>query len=206
MSKRDERKELKEPRGVAKRSRTLDRRGFFRRISGTTAAAALLPIASADAASIAASSHEALPTQLSDHQWRTLAAVQDHLFPSQAGSPGAKDIQAMTYLNRVLADPGLDPAERDFLKNGIGWLEEIAVESQDGPFATLPTTKREAALRELEGTGRGENWIATVLMHIFEALLCDPAYGGNPEGVGWRWLQHDPGFPRPSDDKIYGKL
>ena len=70
----------------------------------------------------------------------------------------------------------------------------------------LSESKREAALRELEGTSRGENWIATVLMYIFEALLCDPAYGGNPEGVGWRWLQHDPGFPRPSADKIYGKL
>jgi gluconate 2-dehydrogenase gamma chain len=39
-----------------------------------------------------------------------------------------------------------------------------------------------------------------------EALLTDPAYGGNPGGIGWRWLQHVPGYPRPPMDKIYPEL
>ena len=39
-----------------------------------------------------------------------------------------------------------------------------------------------------------------------EALLTDPAYGGNPDGIGWRWLGHTPGYPRPSAATIYPRL
>jgi gluconate 2-dehydrogenase gamma chain len=31
-------------------------------------------------------------------------------------------------------------------------------------------------------------------------------YGGNPDGIGWRWLGHVPGYPRPPADKVAGKL
>ena len=40
-------------------------------------------------------------------------------------------------------------------------------------------------------------------LYIFEALLSDPVYGGNPEGIGWRWLGHRPGFPRPNQRNRY---
>jgi len=42
-----------------------------------------------------------------------------------------------------------------------------------------------------------------VLGYIFEALLVDPVYGGNPNGIGWKWLEHQPGLPRPTADKRY---
>ena len=31
----------------------------------------------------------------------------------------------------------------------------------------------------------------------------DPVYGGNPDGIGWKWLMHPPGFPRPPKGKTY---
>lgn len=197
---------VREPRGEQRRSRTMGRRGFFARISGATALAALSPGIDAEKLTTPLSPGSVLPRQLSDRQWQTLVAVQDHLFPSATDSPGAREINAMTYLDAALADPKLDPAEADFIKNGIGWLEEIARETQNGSFLSLSAEKREAVLQALNETGRGENWIATILMYIFEALLSDPAYGGNPGGIGWKWLGHDPGFPRPPADKIYGKL
>ena len=39
-----------------------------------------------------------------------------------------------------------------------------------------------------------------------EALLADPVYGGNFDQTGWRWLSHQPGFPRPSADKTWYRL
>jgi len=45
-----------------------------------------------------------------------------------------------------------------------------------------------------------------LLTYILEALLTDPVYGGNPNGIGWTWLQHQPGFPTPTEDKKYYKL
>jgi len=206
MRKPTGRSKAREPRGEQGRSRTMDRRGFFTRLSGATALAALSPMVGGADVSKKVRAGEALSHQLSDQQWQTLAAVQDHLFPSAPGSPGAHDINATAYVSAVLADPRLDPAEADFIKNGIGWLERIARDAQGGPFLSLSPEKREAALQALHATGRGESWIASILMYIFEALLCDPVYGGNPGGIGWEWLGHDPGFPRPPADKIYGKL
>ena len=55
-------------------------------------------------------------------------------------------------------------------------------------------------LRQIAKSTAGENWLATLLSYIFEALLAAPIYGGNPGGVGWKWLQHQPGFPLP--DKV----
>jgi gluconate 2-dehydrogenase gamma chain len=52
----------------------------------------------------------------------------------------------------------------------------------------------------------GRAWLSLLLYYIFEALLSDPVYGGNPGEIGWRWLEHQPGFPRPPADKIYGSL
>ena len=30
-----------------------------------------------------------------------------------------------------------------------------------------------------------------------EGFFADPVYGGNSNGIGWAWLEHQPGFPRP---------
>ena len=59
-------------------------------------------------------------------------------------------------------------------------------------------------LRHTAGYDGGENWLSTLLLYIFEALLTDPVYGGNPNGIGWKWLGHNPGLPRPTADKRYG--
>ena len=42
--------------------------------------------------------------------------------------------------------------------------------------------------------------------YIFEAMLAPPAYGGNPNGVGWQWLQHKAGYPLPKAGKRYYEL
>ena len=41
---------------------------------------------------------------------------------------------------------------------------------------------------------------------LFEALLLDPLYGGNKEEKGWKWLNHTPGFPRPTEELRYEVL
>ena len=39
-----------------------------------------------------------------------------------------------------------------------------------------------------------------------EALLTAPAYGGNTDGIGWRWLEYVPGFPLPGSGTRYPEL
>ena len=141
------------------------------------------------------------------HVLQTLSAVQDHLFPKASDSPGAVDINALTYLqNNVLNDVARDQEEKQFILKGVGWLDDLSMSTLNKNFLKLNEQQREKLLRQIEKSSAGENWLSTVLLYIFEALLSDPVYGGNPDGVGWKWLEHQPGFPRPPANKIYGKL
>lgn len=139
-------------------------------------------------------------------RWRLLDAVQRHLLPSEPDSPGAQEINALGYLRFVVADPKVDEEERQFILQGAGWLEELAAKQEAASFLDLDPARREQLLRRVAASSAGENWLSTLLLYLMEALLTDPAYGGNSRGIGWRWLRHIPGFPRPTPDKIYPKL
>lgn len=143
----------------------------------------------------------------STEQKHTVSAVQEHLFPKGPDSPGAADINATAYLEWAITAPGIDPDTRNTIVNGVGRLQDSSLERFDVPFTGLDDEQREQLLRYLADKTRwGRAWLSLILYYVFEALLSDPAYGGNPNEIGWRWLQHRPGFPRPPADKIYGRL
>lgn len=138
--------------------------------------------------------------------WHTLAVVQDHLLPSEIDSPGAKEINALEYLRNVTKDPVLDSDEKEFILNGVKWLNDLALEKHKSVFTSLPQSQRTSMMREITKSKAGRNWISKLLSYILEALLSDPVYGGNPDGIGWKWLEHHPGFPRPPVNKRYWDL
>ncbi len=187
-------------------SRTIDRRVLLARIGAVLAltAAAPRPVRSGTPTDdTAVANNDPL---FSEEPWQTLSAVHDHLFPTTAGAPGAKEINATAYLQRMWAEPDMDPDNREFIPNGVGWLNDIAHQRHEATFAELNEEQREGVLRQIEKTGAGERWLSLILVYIFEALLSDPVYGGNPDQIGWRWLEHRPGFPRPSAEQTYRKL
>lgn len=141
-----------------------------------------------------------------ENPWPLLAAVQEHLFPSEIEAPGAREIRALAYLQGVLGDPRGDREEQRFILKGVDWLEDLSRQRHKTAFIDLDPIRREQVLREVASTPKGENWVSTLLFYICEALLADPVYGGNPDGIGWAWLAHQPGFPRPTADKRYGVL
>lgn len=136
-------------------------------------------------------------------QWRVLIAVQSHLLPSEADSPGAQDINAANYLHNVLVDPKFDAADRIFVKTGIGEIQRLARQQQEDGFIELQPEVQEKVLRQYEKTSQGSRWLNMILEYLMEALLTDPVYGGNPKGIGWQWLGHTPGSPRPPKHKRY---
>ena len=165
----------------------------------------LLTIAGGSLAALFGAPQDVLAENRPD-PWATLDQVQRHLFPSEPNAPGAQEINALAYLRFVVNDPKVDAGERDFILQGASWLEGIAQDSYQRPFPELDFAQREQVLLKIAASAAGENWISTLLYYLMEALLTDPAYGGNPDGIGWKWLQHIPGFPRPTPDKIYPRL
>ena len=143
----------------------------------------------------------------SSQQHQTVAAVQEHLFPKGPDSPGAADVNATKYLEWAITVSGVDPDIRNTAVNGITRLRDATTERFETTFTELEFAQKEQLLRYLADETRwGRAWLSLVLTYIFEALLSDPAYGGNPDQIGWRWLEHQPGFPRPPADKLYGRL
>ncbi len=143
----------------------------------------------------------------SAQQLETVSAVQEHIFPHEADSPGATDINTAAYLESAITAPGIDPDTRNTIVNGVGRLQDASRERFDVSFNSLTFGQREQLLRYLADKTRwGRAWLSLLLYYIFEALLSDPVYGGNPDEVGWKWLEHRPGFPRPPANKIYGRL
>jgi gluconate 2-dehydrogenase gamma chain len=129
--------------------------------------------------------------------WSTVAAVQEHLFPADGNGPGAVDINATDYLRQIFRDPYVEAKEKEFMSAGITWLDGFCVKQHDGHFHDLEDARREQVLMHVASSPAGRDWVALMIYYILEALLTDPVYGGNPGGIGWRWLDHQPGFPRP---------
>ncbi|MDJ0807830.1 MAG: gluconate 2-dehydrogenase subunit 3 family protein [Gammaproteobacteria bacterium] len=174
------------------RQETLSRRRFLLRMAGGSLAL-LMPL------SQSAQDENGDP----DRQWRVLGAVQNRLFPSEANAPGAEELNALDYLKWVVADRKLDAEDRRFILRGVDWLEDLTREVHAQSFSDLSIEQQDAILRRIARSDAGENWLATLLLYLFEALLSDPVYGGNPHEVGWHWLGHRPGFPRPTAHNRY---
>ena len=174
------------------RSHLFDRRRFLLGLAGGSLSL-LLPLPGTGAE----------PVLSETDRWNLIQAVQDQLFPSEAEAPGAREINALGYLKWVVSDNKLDPEERAFILRGCEWLEALSLQGTEQRFIDLPPDRQDALLEQIARSEAGENWLSTLLLYIFEALLSDPVYGGNPNAVGWRWLGHQPGFPRPDQRNRY---
>ncbi|MDF1880458.1 gluconate 2-dehydrogenase subunit 3 family protein [Sulfurimonas sp. MAG313] len=120
-----------------------------------------------------------------------------HLFPPSPLGPSAKELHIASYLAFVLEDKRIMKRDRDYFLKGAYWLEESAFEEYGASFINLNQEDKEELLLKVSQDRWGRNFIYTSLGYIFEALLSAPIYGSNPKQIGWKWLEHNPGFPQP---------
>ncbi len=153
-----------------------------------------------------ASNSQLLPSWVEEPEWKTIAQVQEVLFPAGENIPGAGDIGADIYLHKAIENPNADGDDREFIFRGIGWLDELTQQRYKKNFIQLTSTQQEKIIAETVQTRAGRNWVSLLLTYILEALLTEPVYGGNPDGIGWLWLEHQAGFPTPAADKTWDQL
>ncbi|MFM8979463.1 MAG: gluconate 2-dehydrogenase subunit 3 family protein [Planctomycetia bacterium] len=132
-------------------------------------------------------------------QWAVLAAALERLLPSEPAAPGAREVNAVGYLDRVLAEPELAPERhRDPILAGVPRLEALARERGAAGFAALAPEAQDEVLRSLEADPEGARWLRKVLYFGLEALLGDPVHGCQPGEQGWTWLATGLPGPRPT--------
>ncbi len=190
---------------MSEREGGISRREFMHRLTALAGLAASYPAAALEQLR-ATAALAAEPEWAEQDPWKTIAAVQQHLFPSTDESPGASDFRATMYLRNTIENPAADGEDKAFIVKGVGWLNDLTQEHYEQNFTVLSETDRENVLRKIEQSRAGRNWLSLLLTYLLEALLADPVYGGNPGGIGWEWLEHQPGYPTPPEDKSWFKL
>ncbi|TQV73868.1 gluconate 2-dehydrogenase subunit 3 family protein [Aliikangiella marina] len=141
---------------------------------------------------------------LSAEESLSLDSVYMQLFPDDGNGPSAQDLNILQYLDWAMTDPqNVDDGDPEFIKKGIGWLNDLAEQTQGDRFERLKPEQQDKVLQQISRSNAGENWLSLLLYYLTEALLLDPVYGGNPNQIGWQWLEHQAGFPRPETGKTY---
>ena len=178
----------------------VSRRKLLKSAAGMTAIAAMPVMA------ISENEQKQLSAALQTDPWLTIDEVLNHLLPQSANGPSAKELQVLTYLYNVVHQQPTEQNEIDFIYKGVGWLNGFTKKQLDKSFIALTKAEKETMLRGISRSAAGENWLNNLLGYIFEAMLSPPAYGGNPKGMGWKWLEHQAGFPLPKAGQRYFEL
>lgn len=178
-----------------------NRRTFLR---GALLAGAMTQIASFTSCSVKLQEGNDL---LTAEQATILNDILMILFPDDGNGPSAKDINAFGYIMWVLHD-SLNRKTEDnaYIIEGIDWANETAQEIYFTPFVELEPKQKEVLVGKFTLLDWGKTWSSVLITLIFEALLLDPIYGGNVNEIGWKWLNHSAGFPRPTEDLRYERI
>ncbi len=180
------------------------RRRFLKSAAGMGALASLPTFSVSAKAQL--SQNELLRSLIKTDPWLTLDATLNQLLPSSPTGPSASEIRATAYLHQVMTVQPTEQDEKDFILKGVGWLNGYANSEKSANFAQLSFTDKEQLLRGISRSTAGQNWLNTLLGYIFQAMLSPPSYGGNPNGIGWQWLEHQAGFPLPEKGQRYFEL
>ncbi len=112
-------------------------------------------------------------------QRATLSKVLEEILPSDSGA-GAREADAAEYVVRRLRGPD------------SRWLPELRAALDDAAADEAGYVARLAAANDSAMFARLRTW-------AWEGYLCDPAYGGNRDRVGWRRF----GFPGDPKERGY---
>ncbi|MGB5966675.1 MAG: gluconate 2-dehydrogenase subunit 3 family protein [Sulfurimonadaceae bacterium] len=169
----------------------ITRRDFFQ-YSGAVGVALLVGIAA---------KKYALTNNASTETYKIFDALINHLFNDKDGYVTSK-LNVMGYFKGVLSDKRIDIENREYLINGARWLNETANEEFGKDFVKLNHDKKEQLLKKVSMLRWGDSWLYKMMSYYFESVFSDPIYGGNVDGAGWKWLEFQPGFPRPNEVAI----
>lgn len=126
--------------------------------------------------------------------FKVIEVVQEVLFPKGLQAPSASEFGATNYLLSVSTHTSFWAEDLIFLNDGANLLI-----TKIPNFFTMTPKEQDDALRKFVNENKkGESWVSLILYYTIEALLSDPIYGGNKNELGWKWLEHHTGNPRPT--------
>jgi gluconate 2-dehydrogenase gamma chain len=129
---------------------------------------------------------------LTEREAATVDAVAARIFPSDPRRPGAREARVVCFIDRALAETSGELGE--CYRQGARELDLLCGQRHGTPFAQLTDELQDQILRVVDGpeaSRRLATFFAVVREHTIQGMFCDPEYGGNHHGVGWKLV----GFP-----------
>jgi gluconate 2-dehydrogenase gamma chain len=138
----------------------------------------------------AAASNE--PVALTPARWKLVEAIAERIIPSD-DEPGATEAGVVNFVDKALANE--DKALVPVYEAGLAGVDAVAKKKFRKAFVALAADQQDQVLAALE-SGKADGWpkgavaaadfFAAVRAHTVYGFLCDPAYGGNRDHVGWK--------------------
>jgi gluconate 2-dehydrogenase gamma chain len=151
---------------------------------------------------------------LNETEALTVDAIASRIFPTEDQGGGAHEAEVVVYIDRTLE--GHSRHLQALYRDGLRQLDDYCSSRFGDPFAGLSEGVQDDVLRQLDsrtaafgelgrdaedsGAQRREEgalpstlrtFFDVIWEHTVQGMFCDPAYGGNKDGVGWKML----GFP-----------
>lgn len=141
---------------------------------------------------LAAAEASTKPLVLKPDQWKLVEAIAARIIPSD-DEPGATEAGVVNFVDKALANE--DKALAPVYAAGLAGTDAVATKRYAKAFVALTPAEQDEVLLALEA-GKGEGWpkgavgsadfFMAVRAHTIFGFLCDPAYGGNRDYVGWK--------------------
>lgn len=130
-------------------------------------------------------------SELTDPQRETLAAAASRILPSEDG-PGATEAGVADYVMAALGEERLN-SWLPYFVHGLGRIEAICRETLGKPFPAAAPAEQDEVLRQLQAIPEPHlrHFFGQLVRLCIEGFLGDPRYGGNRDGLGWRYV----GYP-----------
>lgn len=125
----------------------------------------------------------------------TISLLQEDLFPLIKTFQSNSALYFVTILNHSL----ISNNDKQFIRNGVKWLNEESVNYYYKTFTKLNYDERYVLLQTISKEQWGEKFIFMMLSFIMESVLGDPVYNINHNQQGWKWLGHETGYPQPKE-------
>src|SRR5215469_11378685 len=112
-----------------------------------------------------------------------VAAIAEQILPSDDG-PGAKEAGVIYFIDRALGTFDVD--KQSVYREGLKATRETARKIFPGTetIASLSSAQQLELVRAIEKS----DFFETVRVHTLLGFLGSPAYGGNRDGVGWKYI------------------
>lgn len=125
----------------------------------------------------------------------TISLLQEDLFPLIKQLQSNSALYIVTVLNHTL----ISNSDKQFIRNGVKWLNEESVNYYYKTFTKLSFDERYVLLQTVSKEQWGEKFIFMMLSFIMESVLGDPIYNINYNQQGWQWVGHETGYPQPKE-------